>query len=434
MIEKIKKLASDLENKTINYRQDLHRFPEPRWREFRTASIAIKKMQELDYTITMGSDALSKEYMMSVPDETTLKNAQINAINHGADKELVDKMTGGFTAFWADMKFSDDNIFLALRFDMDSNIVTESSDEAHIPFKEGYSSCNKNAMHACGHDGHVSIGLTVAEIIANIKDNLKGSIRFIFQPAEEGSCGALPMVYAGACNNITHILGLHIGFQAENSNTLVCGTDGFLASTKLNVSFTGKPSHAGAYPEDGNNALLAACNACLNMYAISRNSKGPTRINVGVLNSGDARNIIPANAHLELETRGLTTELNEYMENHVKRIVEASALMHDCTFNIEKHGSSMSGFSNKEMIDIIKESVKYIDEYTNIIENKSFGAGEDFTCMLYAVQQNGGIGSYIQAGIDRYAPHHNDKFNFNNESLRPAVLACAITAYNILKK
>ena len=92
MIEKIKKLASDLENKTINYRKDLHRFPEPRWREFRTASIAIKKMQELGYTITMGSDALSKEYMMSVPDETTLKNAQINAINHGADKELVDRI------------------------------------------------------------------------------------------------------------------------------------------------------------------------------------------------------------------------------------------------------------------------------------------------------------------------------------------------------
>ena len=136
MIEKMKKLAIDLESKTINYRKDLHSFPEPRWREFRTASIAVKKMQELGYKITMGSDALSKEYMMSVPDETTLKNAQINAINHGADKELVEKMTGGFTAFWADMKFSDDNIFLALRFDMDSNIVTESSDENHIPFKE----------------------------------------------------------------------------------------------------------------------------------------------------------------------------------------------------------------------------------------------------------------------------------------------------------
>lgn len=434
MIEKIKELASKLEDKTIAYRKDLHHFPEPRWREFRTSSIAMKKMQELGYTITMGSDAISKEYMMSVPDENTLKQAQINAVNNGADKELVEKMTGGFTGFWADMKFSDDETFLALRFDMDSNIITESSDNTHIPFKENFSSCNHNAMHACGHDGHVAIGLTIAEIIANIKDKLKGSIRFIFQPAEEGSCGALPMVKAGACNNITHILGLHIGFQAENDSTIICGTYGFLASTKLNVEYTGKPSHAGAYPEEGKNALIAACNACLNLQAISRNSKGATRINVGVLNSGDARNIIPANAHLELETRGINTELNQYMEDNAIRIINASALMADCEVVIEKHGSSMSGCSSKEMIAIIKEAASYVEEYTIIIDEKDFGAGEDFTYMLAEVQKNGGIGSYIQAGVNRYAPHHSNKFNFDNEGLRPAVEVCSIAAYNILKK
>ena len=406
MIEKIKELASKLEDKTIAYRKDLHHFPEPRWREFRTSSIAIKKMQELGYTITMGSDAISKEYMMSVPDENTLKQAQINAVNNGADKELVEKMTGGFTGFWADMKFSDDETFLALRFDMDSNIITESSDNTHIPFKENFSSCNHNAMHACGHDGHVAIGLTIAE----------------------------PMVKAGACNNITHILGLHIGFQAENASTIICGTYGFLASTKLNVEYTGKPSHAGAYPEEGKNALIAACNACLNLQAISRNSKGATRINVGVLNSGDARNIIPANAHLELETRGINTELNQYMEDNAIRIINASALMADCEVVIEKHGSSMSGCSSKEMIAIIKEAAKNIEEYKTIIEEKDFGAGEDFTYMLAEVQKNGGIGSYIQAGVNRYAPHHNNKFNFDNEGLRPAVEVCSIAAYNILKK
>lgn len=433
MIEKIKKLAKDLEYKTTAYRKDLHRFPEPRWREFRTASTAIKVMQELGYKITMGNDALSKEYMMSVPDENTLKQAQINAINNGADKELVEKMTGGFTAFWADMKFSDDDIFLALRFDMDSNIITESTDNTHQPFNENFSSCNDNAMHACGHDGHVSIGLTVAEIISNIKDKLKGSIRFIFQPAEEGSCGALPMIKAGACDNITHIIGLHVGFQAENSSTVICGTYGFLASTKLNVEYIGKPSHAGAYPEEGKNALIAACNACLNLQAVPRNSKGITRINVGVLNAGDARNIIPAYAHLELETRGIDTQLNEYMENHAKRIINAAALIADCQVVIEKHGSSIGGKSSQEMISIIKDAASHVEEYTNIIEEKDFGAGEDFTYMLNEVQQNGGIGTYIQAGIDRYAPHHSNKFNFDNENLRPAVEICAISVYNILK-
>lgn len=432
MIEKIKKLAKDLEEKTISYRKDFHRFPESRWLEFRTSSTAIKIMQQLGYTITMGKDALNQEYMMSLVDEKTSKKAQENAINNGADKEIVEKMTGGFTGFWADMKFSDDNIFLALRVDMDSNIITECNENSHIPFKENFSSQNNNAMHACGHDGHVSIALTVAEIIANIKENLKGSIRFIFQPAEEGSCGALPMVKAGACDNISHIIGLHLGFQAQNAYTLICGTYGFLASTKLNVEYIGKPSHAGAYPEEGKNALTAACNACLNLQAIPRNSHGETRINIGVLKAGDARNIIPANAYMEIETRGITSELNEYMETHAKRILKASALISDCEIKIEKHGGSKSGKSDKDMINIVKNAAKYIEEYTEIIEEKSFGAGEDFTYMLEAVQNNGGIGTYIQAGINRYAPHHSNKFNFDNNNLRPAVTLCAIAVYETL--
>lgn len=434
MIEKIKSLANQLEPKLVKCRRDLHKHPEPGWTEFRTSSIAQKVMAELGYTITMGENANNKDYMMGVPTEEELKKQQQRAISQGADALLVDKMTHGYTGFWADMKFSDDDIHLAFRFDMDSNDVTEVADEKHRPFKENFASVNDGAMHACGHDAHVSLGLATAEIIASIKDSLKGSVRFIFQPAEEGLRGAIPMIKAGACDGITHIIGMHIGFQAGNSKTIICGADKFLASTKFDITFQGKQAHAGAYPEDGKNALLAACNAAINLHAISRNGKGATRINVGKITAGEGRNIVPANAEIIMETRGETSLLNDYMVSETKRIIEASALMESCTYNIKTAGGSSSGTSSPEMIEYVKRAVGYIPEYKTVIENTSFGAGEDYAGMMSFVQSNNGIGTYIQAGVDRYAGHHNNYFDFDEKGLIPALQTAAISAYLILKK
>lgn len=434
MIEKIKSLANQLEPKLIKCRRDLHKYPETGWTEFRTSSIAQKVMAELGYTITMGEKANNKDYMMGVPPEEKLKKQQQRAISQGADALLVDKMTHGYTGFWADMKFSDDDIHLAFRFDMDSNDVTEAADEKHRPFKENFSSLNSGAMHACGHDAHVSLGLATAEIIASIKDSLKGSVRFIFQPAEEGLRGAIPLIKSGACDGITHIIGMHIGFQAGNSETIICGADKFLASTKFDVTFQGKQAHAGAYPEDGRNALLAACNAAINLHAISRNGKGATRINVGKITAGEGRNIIPANAEIIMETRGETSLLNDYMVEEARRIIEASALMEGCIYNIKTAGGSSSGASSKDMIKYVKEAAGYIPEYKTVIENTNFGAGEDYAGMMNYVQEHGGIGTYIQAGVNKYAGHHNNYFDFDEKGLIPALQTASISAYLILKK
>lgn len=120
-----------------------------------------------------------------------------------------------------------------------------------------------------------------------------GRIRLIFQPAEEGARGALPMSEAGAVDGVDVLFGFHIGFKAEGPGSLICGTQGFLATTKRDVLFSGVPAHAGAAPEEGKDALLAACSAVVNLHAISRNGKGGTRIAVGRLEGGEARNVIP---------------------------------------------------------------------------------------------------------------------------------------------
>ncbi|MFV0482070.1 MAG: amidohydrolase [Campylobacteraceae bacterium] len=434
MKSKIKDIAKSLEKKLISVRRDLHKHPEPGWTEFRTASFALKTMQALGYKITMGKDAVKKESMMGVPSETKLKEEQARAIAQGADPKIVEAMSGGLTGFWADMEFSKDGPKLAFRFDMDSNDGNESCEGDHRPVKEGFNSINKGAMHTCGHDGHTSVGLALAEIVAGMKNDLKGSVRFIFQPAEEGLRGAKPMVDAGACKDVDFIIGTHIGVNATKNGDLICGGYGFLASTKLDVYYKGVASHAGINPHDGKNALLAACTAATNMHAISRHSGGATRINVGKIVAGEGRNVLPPSGMLVLETRGFTSELNEYMEKEARRMIEAAALMWDCEYKIEVMGGAKSGETDDVMMDVIEKAAKDVPFYTNIKRYENFVGGEDFTFMMDAVQKIGGKGTFIQVGAKLTTGHHNGRFDFDESGLVAALELLSLSAYDILHK
>ena len=140
---------------------------------------------------------------------------------------------------------------------------------------------------------------------------MAGTIKLIFQPAEEGVRGARAMVAKGIVDDVDYMFGGHIGFKATKSDSLVCLTGGFLATTKLDASFKGESSHAGAAPERGRNALLAAAASCIALHSISRHGQGASRINVGVLQAGTGRNVLPDVGLIKMETRGANTEIND---------------------------------------------------------------------------------------------------------------------------
>lgn len=415
-------------------RRDLHKHAESGWTEFRTASLAIKKMQSLGFKITMGADAVSEADMMGVPAASVLQAHMERAIAQGADPELVAKMQGGKTAFWADMDFGGEGPSLAVRFDMDCNDVTEYAGEDHRPNKEGFASINKGCMHACGHDGHTAIALGLAEVVASMRDELKGKIRFIFQPAEEGVRGAIPMEKAGAVDGIDIIYGMHLGFQANKIGKIICGTKNFLATTKADVTFTGVAAHAGNAPEEGKNALLAAATATLNMHAIPRSGKGDTRITVGKLIGGEGRNVIPPKAVLVLETRGITSDLNNYMFGEVQRIAKAAALMWDCGYNIEIKGGTSSGESDRECAELVAQAAKDMGCYDDIILEQNFGASEDFAHFMSTVQAHGGKGTYVQVGSNLAAGHHNQHFDFDEQTLANALELMSRCIHSTLAK
>ena len=426
--------AEELKDEMVERRRDLHRHPETGWTEFRTASMIIGELKKLGYDVKFGADVIDEKSMMGVPSEAELTDYMQRAINEGADPELVKKMAGGKTGIVATLKTDKPGKTVAFRFDMDCNDVEEERCDEHRPAKEGFASEHKKAMHACGHDGHVTIGLSAAKLLAANKARLAGTVKLIFQPAEEGVRGAFAMMNAGVVDDVDYLFGGHIGFKATADNCLVTMTDGFLATTKLDAEFTGVSAHAGAAPEQGKNALLAAAQAAISLNTIPRHSKGSSRINVGVLNAGTGRNVVPDIAAIKLETRGATTEIDEYMVTEAKRILNACAAMYDVKVKITMAGAAPACFADKELGHEVAELIEEKCHYDEVVEYVDMGGSEDCGYFMERVQQHGGRALYMMYGTKIAAGHHNSHFDFNEDCLWKAAATITEIAVHFSNK
>lgn len=405
--------------KLSGWRRDLHAHPEACWREFRTASLILAHLDQLGFTICMGRKACA-DPRMGVPSPSVLAAERQRALAEGADPAWVERMGDGYTGFWADLDCGP-GPSVAFRFDMDCNDVSESTDGDHRPRREGFASCHPGLMHACGHDGHAAVGMGLAEVLAALRPRLCGRIRLVFQPAEEGGRGALPMAEAGAVDGMDRLFGFHLGFRADRPGMLICGTQQFLATTKRDVVFSGKAAHAGAAPEEGKDALLAASAAVLGLHAIARNGHGGTRIAVGRLDGGTVRNVIAEAASLSMETRGETSELDAYMVAESERVLRAAADMWGCTCSWTNVGMAAGGSSSPELAELVAETAGEMAVWDNIVPLDAFGASEDFTWLMNRVQEAGGQAAYMQVGTARAAGHHSGRFDFDESALGRAL-------------
>lgn len=412
----ITQLVQPLVPELIERRRDLHAHAESGWTEFRTASLVVRELLALGYEVTYGPAVFNPSFMAGLPSGEDLERHLQRAIQQGADPEIARQMAGGYTGVVATLR-GGDGPTIGLRFDMDALDNVETTDPAHKPVAGGYASRNHGAMHACGHDGHTSIGLGVAKVLMQLKSQVHGTIKLIFQPAEEGVRGARAMVEAGVVDGVDYLLGAHLGFAAPETGLIICGSGGFLATSKLDAIFTGVPSHAGAAPESGKNALLAAAAASLNLHAISRHSAGASRINVGVLQAGTGRNVIPATATLKLETRGETTAIDAYMLEQAGRIIRAAAAMWEVEVKIRPMGSAAGATSDPELAAVVRAAAEATPAVQKIQDHGLLGGSEDFTWMMERVQQQGGKAAYMMIGSTIAAPHHDSRFDIDEASL-----------------
>ncbi|WP_423798262.1 amidohydrolase [Neobacillus sp. SAB-20_R2A] len=426
-------LIEEIYSEMVEWRRDFHKHPESGWLEFRTSSLVAEKLEAWGYDVKIGKQVIDTNARMGVPPEEILRQHEQRALKQGANEKWLEYVKGGHTGVVGILDTKRPGPTIGLRFDMDALDLVESGVPEHVPAAMGFRSVNEGMMHACGHDAHTSIGLGLAKLFSQIQDQLSGKIKLIFQPAEEGVRGAKSMVVAGVLDDVDVFLANHIGTGVPLGE-YVCANNGYLSTTKIDVTFTGIASHAGKCPEEGRNALLAAASAVLNLHGISRHGDGNSRINVGVLNAGTGRNIIPSSAKLKIETRGDTPEVNEYILSNAINILKGTAMAHQVDVNIDIVGEAKSIDCSEELAEFVQEAIQNIEEISQVhlLSNESSGS-EDATYMMEKVKSNGGLATYGVVGTTLAAGHHNEKFDIDELGMKIGVKALAQVVLNSTK-
>ena len=430
--EKIGLMAEEILPEMTATRRDFHKHAESGWFEMRTSSIIARKLTELGYEVLVGEAVCDRDTRMGVPGEDRLEKHYQWAAEHGADPEFLPATRGGMTGVIGILRCGEGPT-VAMRFDIDALGVNETADGEHRPAREGFASINHGSMHACGHDGHASIGLGVAKVLMSIRENLHGTVKLIFQPSEEGVRGAKSIVEKGHLDGVDFFLGNHInGTLTEDANAkAVAGVYSSLATTKLDAIFHGHAVHAGARPNEGRNALLAAATAVMNLNAIPRHNAGATRINVGTLHAGSGRNVIADTAVMELEIRGANTEINDYMTEYATRILEAAAQMHGCTVEVKLMGAAEALCSDKALADRMEEV--FAEAGLPFVSAIPGGGSEDISYMMNRVQTQGGLAVFFRTVCKVSGGAHHVNYDFDESVMVTGVKAFCGAAVNLMK-
>ena len=385
-------MLSAYHDQLVGIRRQLHQNPEEGWSEFTTTAFLVNTLRGYGYEVLLGRKVVDPDACLG-REESVVKAGIERARRNGVSEELF---------------------------------------ETHIPAKEGFISKNPGFMHACGHDAHMSMGLAVAHWVMDNKDKLSGKIKILFQPAEEGVRGAAGMAASGILDDCDYFLGSHVAMSAK-SGELATNLYGYLCTTKFDVTFHGKPAHAGACPQDGRNALAAAANATVQMLGISRHSEGMTRINIGQLIAGEGRNVIPSKAVMKLEVRGETGEINQYMVDQVTNICKGVAMSFGVTYEMRKMGEAVDLTADQELVDILNAAGRATEGVTVVDKALNFGGSEDATILARRVQAHGGKAAFFLWGSDRPSGHHTATFDINEKDLDTALEVWTHIIPSILK-
>ncbi|HDX9148643.1 TPA: M20 family metallo-hydrolase [Klebsiella michiganensis] len=421
---------NQLAPKMTEWRRDFHLHAESGWLEFRTASKVAEVLDGLGYQLALGRDIIDADSRMGLPDEETLAQAFQRARAQGAPERWLPAFEGGFAGVVATLDTGRPGPTLAFRVDMDALDLNEQHDDSHRPHRDRFASCNDGMMHACGHDGHTAIGLGLAHVLKEYAAQLNGTMVLIFQPAEEGTRGARAMVAAGVLDEVDYFTAIHIGTGVP-AGTVVCGGDNFMATTKFDVQFSGVAAHAGGKPEDGRNALLAAAQAALALHSIAPHSAGASRVNVGVMQAGTGRNVVPSSALLKVETRGETDAINQYVFERAKQAIAGAAIMYETSYQLQLMGAATSSAPSPAWVDYLRQQTAQVPGVKQAVDRIAAPAGsEDATLMMARVQERGGLASYMIFGTELSAGHHNEKFDFDENVMTLAVETLARVALN----
>jgi len=401
-------------DRLVDLRREFHRRPEPAWREFWTTARIVEELESLGVdSVLVGPELLADGERMAVPSEAELDGWLERAREAGAREDVLDRLAGGYTGAMATVDRGEGPT-VALRVDVDGLPREESTDADHVPAREGFRSVNDGAMHACGHDAHITLGLGVVEAV--VASEFSGTLKVFFQPAEERIGGGRAVAESGHLDDVDHLLAVHVGLD-HPTGEVVAGIDAFLAVHQFRAEFAGEPAHAGGHPNRGADAVQAMATAVTNLDAIPRHEDGATRVNAGDVGGGTATNIVAEEAYIEGEVRGETTPLMEYMRERAERVLDAAAAMYGCSVDVTSLGGAPSATSDDEVVDAVSAAAATVAGVDSIPRHDELGGSEDATYLMRRVQDHGGTAAYVCVGTDHPGGHHTPTFDVDEDSL-----------------
>lgn len=402
------------EQELIARRREIHRVPETGWSEFIATVRAAELLTDLGFEVKVGREVIDPVYVRG-RDPHEVEEGERLAGKAGISPRWLARM-GGLTGCVATFDTGRPGQVLAIRVELDALKMHEPQESTHVPFKDGFASERPGTMHACGHDGHQAVVLELARFVVANRERLTGKIRFIFQPGEEGSRGAYPMVQSGQLDDVDVLLCAHIAVDLE-PGTVVAAPEKFLCTTKVDFVFDGEPSHAGMQPQLGRNALLAAADASILLMALPRHSEGMTRVNVGTLQAGEGRNVVASHAKMEVEVRGENEGINRALTQEAFMRVQGCAAAFGVKCRHYIMGEAVDYVPDDaitQMITVCARRARYAER---VVTSVPLNGSDDATLMIRRVQSRGGQAGYFLVGAGFDAMHEHAAIDFQERYL-----------------
>ena len=385
----------EIEDKLIEWRRDFHQNPELSNREFKTAEKIAKHLTDIGLQV-----------------ETNIAKTGVVAILEGDQPGKV----------------------IAIRADIDGLPVTERNDlDFKSEVKTTFLNTETGVMHACGHDTHIAILMATAEVLSKHKDKIKGRIKFIFQPAEEGpppgeEGGAKLMIKEGVLENpkVDAIFGLHINSQTP-VGTIKYKTGGIMASVeRFVINVRGKQTH-GSQPWSGVDPILISAKIIDGLQTIISREADLTNeaavITVGKITSGTRFNIIPESSEMIGTVRTLDPKMREMIEKRMKDMVEGIAKAYGGEASIIFQNNTSITYNDEELTARILPSLQTVAGEENVIIMKATTGGEDFSFFQEKVPGVYFFLGGMTAGNSESFPHHTPDFMIDESGLLLGVKA-----------
>ncbi len=367
--------VEDLRERLITWRRDFHMHPELSYKEERSAAVIAEHLQRLGYRV-----------------QTGVARTGVVALLQGNQSGPV----------------------VAYRFDMDALPVTE---ETGAP----YASQADGKMHACGHDGHMAIGMGLAELLAQRRDDIRGAAKLLFQPAEEGGNGAEAMVKEGALENPRPdvFVASHLWIERPVGSADVSDGPVLASADKWNCTVRGRGGH-GAMPHHTVDPIVAAAQIINALQTIVSRNVPPLRtavVSVGAVHAGDAFNVIPEEVRMTGTIRTYDATTREMVVERMHDVFGGVSAACGSTAELRVRPLTPAVVNDESVAEVVRQAAREILGEQNVTGRERTTGSEDAAFFMQDVP-----GCYFFLGAANAErrlvfPHHSSRFDFDEAAL-----------------